>query len=112
MAQEPSIKGIRHIDFNLCDLNNWMEGRSHEEIGRVITAIGLASQAGDESYIEQWPFIDRIVYMDGSTRKLIRGSGNLEDVSGIDRPIVRETKTAPPRAQQKRAKSRKKVHSD
>src|SRR4051812_30654538 len=83
-------KRILHIDFNLADLNAWMEGKSHEEIGRIITAIGLASQASDEAYLEQWSFIDRIVYGDGTMRKLIRGSGNIDDVSGIDRPIAKD----------------------
>jgi hypothetical protein len=85
-----TIKRIQHIDFNLADLNAWMEGKSHEEIGRIITAIGLASQASDEAYLEQWSFIDRIVYSDGSMRKLIRGSGKIDDVSGIDRPIAKD----------------------
>jgi hypothetical protein len=87
MAQ---TKRIQHIDFNLADLNAWMEGKSHEEIGRIVTAIGLASQANDEAYLEQWSFIDRIVYADGTMRKLIRGSGKIDDVSGIDRPIAKD----------------------
>jgi hypothetical protein len=89
MASSTS-KRIQHIDFNLADLNAWMEGKTHEEIGRIITAIGLASQANDEAYLEQWSFIDRIVYADGTMRKLIRGSGKIDDVSGIDRPITKE----------------------
>ena len=105
MPPQPT-KGIRHIDFNLGDLNAWMEGRSHEEIGRVITAIGLASQAGDEHYIEKWPFIDRIVYTDGTIRKLIRGGGNIDEVSGINKP------TSPESAPPKGPRGRKKVASD
>jgi hypothetical protein len=89
MSGMSQTKRIQHIDFNLADLNAWMEGKSHEEIGRIVTAIGLASQANDEAYLEQWSFIDRIVYSDGSMRKLIRGSGKIDDVSGIDRPIVK-----------------------
>jgi hypothetical protein len=84
-------KRILHIDFNLADLNHWMEGKSHAEIGRVLTAIGLAAEADDEPYLEQYPFIDRIVYGDGSMRKIIRSEGPL-DMGGIDRPISKEDK--------------------
>ena len=84
-------KRILHIEFNLSDLNTWMEGKSHEEIGRIITAIGIASQADDEKYLEQYQFIDRIIYADGTARKLIRSSGPL-DMSGIDRPIEKDAK--------------------
>jgi hypothetical protein len=94
MSGMAQTKRIQHIDFNLADLNAWMDGRSHEEIGRIVTAIGLASQANDEAYLEQWSFIDRIVYADGTMRKLIRGSGNIDDVSGIDRPIAKDAEKA------------------
>lgn len=116
MASSTS-KRIQHIDFNLADLNAWMEGKSHEEIGRIITAIGLASQANDEAYLEQWSFIDRIVYADGTMRKLIRGSGKIDDVSGIDRPITSEEKEKEKdqakegKSASKRGRSGKSVHS-
>jgi hypothetical protein len=110
-----STKRIQHIDFNLADLNAWMEGKSHEEIGRIVTAIGLASQANDEAYLEQWSFIDRIVYADGTMRKLIRGSGKIDDVSGIDRPISHDEKEKQAKedkpATKRGGRSGKSVHS-
>jgi len=111
-----TTKRIQHIDFNLADLNAWMDGKSHEEIGRIITAIGLASQASDEAYLEQWSFIDRIVYADGSMRKLIRGSGKIDDVSGIDSPIVKdqadaEGDDAKRKGGSKRGQTGKRIHS-
>jgi hypothetical protein len=84
-------KRIQHIDFNLSDLNSWMEGKGHAEIGRVMTAIGLAAEADDEKYLEQFAFIDRIFYADGTTRKIIRSPGAL-DMEGIDRPIDGKSK--------------------
>ena len=82
MSAMSQVNRIQNIDYNQGDLNAWMEGKSHDEIGRVFVAIGMASQANDEAYLEQWPFIDRIVYADGTWRKLIRGSGKLEDETG------------------------------
>jgi hypothetical protein len=104
MAQ---TKRIQHIEFNLADLNAWMEGRSHEEIGRIITAIGLASEADDEKYLEQYPFIDRVIYTDGTTRKIIRASGPL-DMTGIDKPIKKEDAKPDVKASVKRGSSSKK----
>jgi hypothetical protein len=103
----PQAKPIAHIDFNLADLNAWMEGKGHAEIGRIMTAIGLACEAADEAYLEQYPFIDRILYADGSTRKIIRSRGSL-DMSGIDRPIGREAKSKV-KASVKRSGSRRRV---
>jgi hypothetical protein len=117
MSGMATTKRIQHIDFNLADLNAWMDGKSHEEIGRIITAIGLASQASDEAYLEQWSFIDRIVYADGSMRKLIRGSGKIDDVSGIDTPIVKDEQVdaegddAKRKGGSKRGQSGKRIHS-
>jgi len=116
MLAMATTKRIQHIDFNLADLNAWMDGKSHEEIGRIITAIGLASQASDEAYLEQWSFIDRIVYADGSMRKLIRGRGKIDDVSGIDSPIVKdqadaEGDDAKRKGGSKRGQTGKRIHS-
>ena len=107
MLYMSQTKRILHIDFNLADLNSWMEGKSHAEIGRIMTAIGLASEASDEAYLEQYPFIDRIVYSDGSTRKIIRAHGPL-DMRGIDRPIVKDAKSKV-KVAVKRAAGRKRV---
>ena len=79
-------------------------------------SIGLASQASDEAYLEQWSFIDRIVYADGSMRKLIRGSGKIDDVSGIDSPIVKdqadaEGDDAKRKGGSKRGQTGKRIHS-
>ncbi|HWP41311.1 MAG TPA: hypothetical protein VNL70_10335 [Tepidisphaeraceae bacterium] len=90
---QPAARRIRHIDFNLADLNQWMEGRTHEQIGRTMTAIGLACQANDEHYLEQFAFIDRIIYSDRTVRKIIRGSGRLDDLAGIDCPIHKDSTT-------------------
>jgi len=101
---QTSARRIRHLDFNLADLNHWMEGKTHEQIGRTMTAIGLACQADDERYLEQFPFIDRIIYTDRSVRKIIRGSGRLDDLAGIDRPIARDS-TKPSRQSPKHDRS-------
>ncbi|WP_428938036.1 hypothetical protein [Fontivita pretiosa] len=98
---------IKHLDFNLADLNQWMEGKTHEQIGRTMTAIGLACQANDERYLEQFSFIDRIIYTDRSVRKIIRGSGRLDDLAGIDRPIASDA-NKPSRPSSKREKSGRK----
>ena len=82
MPANSSGKKIHHLDFNIEDLSAWQAGKSHEEVGTTVTAIALASEQGDEAYLEQFPFIDRIVYADGTWRKIIRGSGKLEDVGG------------------------------
>lgn len=71
---------IDHIEFNVEDFCAWRKGKSHEEVGRIVSAIAIASEAGDEKYLEQFHFIDRIVYQDGEVRKLIRGSGRIDDL--------------------------------
>lgn len=80
----PGQKKIDHLDFHLEDFRNWCAGREHEEIGRVVSAIALASEAGDEKYLEQFDFIDRIIYGDGTWRKVIRGSGRIDEDSHAD----------------------------
>jgi hypothetical protein len=74
---------INHIEFNVEDFCAWQKGKSHEEVGRTVTAISMASEAGDEKYLEQFHFIDRIVYGDGSIRKVIRGSGKIDDLPQV-----------------------------
>ncbi len=78
------MKKIDHLDFHVEDFRAFSAGKSHEEIGRIVSALLLASEAGDETYLEQFKFIDRIVYADRTWRKIIRGSGNLDDAAAVD----------------------------
>lgn len=80
-TQQPKID---HIEFHVQDFCTWRKGKSHEEVGRIVSAIAIASEAGDEKYLEQFHFIDRIVYHDGSVRKVIRGSGRIEDLPAVE----------------------------
>jgi hypothetical protein len=84
-ATEPKID---HLDFNLADFRTWCVGRDHEEVGRVVSALALASEAGDESYLEQFPFVDRIIYGDGTWKKVTRGNGTIDNLSevGTEKP--------------------------
>jgi hypothetical protein len=79
-GQQEQRRKIDHLDFHMADFRKWQQGRTHEEVGTIVSAIAFASEQDDEAYIEQFPFIDRIVYTDGTWRKIIRGTGEIETV--------------------------------